>query len=419
MTPATPPAHLPRAFWLYWAGVSLTALGDAIVYVALPFLALLVGAGLTGAGAVGLVVLAGSLPRFLGPLLGGLADRLAPRGLLAFSAGIRGLTVLGVGLWGIFGTLPLAALLALAFVNGLLSTLAYTAGSALVPRLVAPEVLARANSLGSGALMGAPLIGYGLGGGLIHAFGAAGALLVGVPLILALCVAALALPPLPAAHSGGRPQPLADLREGLTVIRSSPLLLALLSMSFALNLALNVMNTRAPLHMAVQGRGAADYAIFEMLISGGVLLGIVLVTPLSARWSLDVLIGLGRWVLVAGTLGFVFVPIPVWWAGAAVFGIGLGLLEVAATTRSQQLTGLEVRGRVIGALLGVNAVGLSLGAGLAALPLPTPGLMLGLAAVLLGLALLWPAALSLNEKAQRLSASSSASANASSSSSQG
>ncbi len=411
--------RLPRVFWLYWAGVSLTALGDATVYVALPFLALTAGKGLTGAGAVGLVVLAGSLPRFLGPLLGGLADRLAPRGLLALSAGVRGLAVLGVGLWGLSGTLPLAALLALAFVNGLLPTLAYTAGSALVPRIVMPEALARANSLSSGALMGAPLLGYGLGGGLIHTFGPAGALLAGVPPILALSVAALALPHLPAAQEGGRPQPLADFRAGLLVIRSSPLLLALLSMSFTLNLMMNVMNTRAPVQMAVYGRGAADYAIFEMLISGGVLLGIVLVTPLSACTSLDVLIGLGRWVLVAGTLGFILVSIPAWWVGAAVFGTGLGLLEVAATTRSQQLVGQEVRGRLIGALLGINAVGLSLGAGLAALPLFTPRLMLGLTVLLLCLAPLWPVALRQQEKSQRLSASSSASANPSSSSSQG
>ncbi|CAM3354285.1 hypothetical protein DESA109040_09110 [Deinococcus saxicola] len=312
MTPATSPAPLPRAFWLYWAGVSLTALD-----------------------------------------------------------------------------------------------------------VVAPDALARANSLGSGAMMGAPLIGYGLGGGLIHALGALGALLVGVPLILALCAAALALPRLGAAQSGGRPQPLADFRAGLTVIRSSPLLLALLGMSFALNLMMNVMNTRAPLQMAVHGRGAADYAIFEILISGGVLLGIVLVTPLAARWSLDVLIGLGRWILVLGTVGFVFVPIPAWWAGAAVLGIGLGLLAVATTTRSQQLTGQQVRGRVIGALLGVNAVGLSLGAGLAALPLSTPRLMLGLTVLLLCLAPLWPVVLRQHEQSQRLRASSSASANPSSSSSQG
>ncbi|EYB68640.1 hypothetical protein DEIPH_ctg018orf0029 [Deinococcus phoenicis] len=392
MTSPTASPGLPRAFWTYGAGVTLTALGDATVSVALPFLALATPPG-GGAGAVGLVVLAGSLPRFLAPLLGGLADRLAPRGLLALSTGVRALAVAAAGLLVGAGLLPLAALLVLAFLNGLLSTLAYATGSALVPRLVAPHLLARANSLNSGALMGAPLLGYGLGGLLIHLFGAGGTLLVSAPLILGLALAALALPTLPGAGGGGRVQPLADFREGLGVIRRSPLLLALLGMSFALNLAMNVMNVRAPLHLTAFGRGAPDYAIFEMLISGGVLAGIALVTPLAGRWSLDVLIGAGRWVLVLGTLGFVFTPVPVWWGAAAVFGLGLGLLEVAATTRSQQLVPDGLRGRVVGALMGVNAVGLSLGAALAARPPGTPTLMLGLGLILALLALGWTAAL--------------------------
>jgi predicted PurR-regulated permease PerM len=92
---------------------------------------------------------------------------------------------------------------------------------------------------------------------------------------------------------------------------------------------------------------------------------------------------------------------------------------VASTTRAQHLTAPAVRGRVIGALLAVNAVGLSVGAGLAALPLPTPALMWGLTALLLGLLPLWPAALRRHERTQRLSASSSACVKASSSSSQG
>ncbi|GMA17333.1 MFS transporter [Deinococcus metallilatus] len=395
MTSTAPALRLPRAFWTYWAGVTLTALGDAAVYVALPFLALATHPA-EGAGAVGGVVLAGSLPRFLAPLLGGLADRLAPRGLLAFSAGLRALAVAVAGLLATNGTLPLAALLALAFLNGLLSTLAYATGSALVPRLVAPSLLARANSLNSGALMGAPLLGYGLGGLLIHLLGAGGTLLVSAPLILGLALATLALPAL--AGAGDRVQPLADLLEGLRVIRRSPLLLALLGMSFALNAAMNVMNVRAPLHMTALGRGAPDYAAFEMLISGGVLAGIALVTPLAARWSLDALIGGGRWVLVVGALGFVFTPVPVWWGAAVVFGLGLGLLEVAATTRSQQIVPDGLRGRVIGALMGVNALGLMLGAALAARPLGTPPLMLGLSGALALLALTWPLAIRANRR---------------------
>lgn len=389
MTTRPASAALPRSFWLYWSGLTGAALGDSAVSVALPFLALSAG---EGAGAVGLIVLFGSLPRFLAPLLGGLADRLPPRGLLALSAGLRALAVGVAGVWALTGTLPLAGLAALAFLNGLLSTLAYTAGAALVPRLIPAGLLARANSLGSGALMGAPLVGYGVGGVLVHLVGAGGTLLVGTPLILGLAAAALALPRLPGAAAGERVRPLRDALEGLRIVRGSPLLLALLGMSFALNLAMNVMNVRAPVHLSAFGRGAPDYAVFEMVIAGGVLVGIALVTPLAARRSLDTLIGAGRWVLGVGTLGFTFTAVPLWWASAAVFGLGLGLLEVAATTRSQQLVAPEVRGRVVGALMGVNAVGLTLGAVLAAWPLPTPALMLGLAALLAGLALVWPLA---------------------------
>lgn len=388
MTTSAPALRLPTSFWTYWAGLGATALGDSAVAVALPFLALALG---EGAGAVGLVVLCGSLPRFLAPLLGGLADRWPPRRLLALSAGGRALAVGVVGMLAAGGAAPLEVLAALAFVNGLLATLAYATGAALVPRLVPEALLARANSLNSGALMGAPLVGYGVGGLLVHALGAGATLLAAAPLVLGLALAAPALPRLGGA-SGGRVRPLHDLAEGLGVIRRSPLLLALLGMGFALNLALNVMNVRAPLHLSATGRGAPDYAVFETLLSGGVLAGIALVTPLAARRSLDALIGAGRWVVVVGTLGLSLGPVPAWWGSAAVFGVGLGLLEVAGLTRSQQLIPNGLRGRVVGAKLAVNAVGLVLGAALAAGPTGTGALMLALAALFAVLALTWAAA---------------------------
>ena len=390
MTATSPAFPLPRTFWTYLAGLVLTALGDAAVAIALPFLVLASGGG---AQDIGLVVLAGSLPRFLAPLLGGLADRLPTRPLLLWSGLGRATAVGLVGLVALGGPVPLLVTLALAFLNGLFATLTYTAGSALVPRVVPAARLVRANSLISGALMGMPLVGYGLGGLLVHLLGAAGTLLLSVPFILSLALAALTLPALRAAAHSSHIRPFQDFREGLDTLRGSPPLLGLLGMSFALNLALNVMNVRAPLHMAQHGRGAPDYAIFEMVISGSVLAGISLVTPLLTRFSLDSLIGAGRWVLVAGTLGFAFSPVAAWWAAAAVFGLGLGLVEVVATTRSQHLVPAEVRGRVVGSLMGVNAVGLSLGAGLAAGPLDTSRLMLGLGLTLALLALSWPLAL--------------------------
>lgn len=384
---------LPRSFWTYWLGLLASALGDAVVYVALPFLALgtLPPGSQRGAAAVGLVVLALSLPRFFAPLLGGLADRWPPRTLLSLGAVLRTAGVAGVGVLALRGGLNLNVVAGLAFILGLLTTLSFTAQSAMVPRLVAPHHLPRANSLTSAAMMGAPLIGYGLGGFGVAHWGAGASLLIGAALTALLLLGTLALPPMPSAASG-QLNLLDDLRLSLKVIRQNPLLMALFAMSFALNLSMNVTNVRAPLHMLAAGRGAADYSIFEMLISSGVLLGIALVGPLSARFSLDKLIGAGRLILVLGTAGFVFSGVRPWWAAAGVFGVGLGLLEVVATTRIQGLIPADLRGRVIGSVMAVNALGLTLGAGLAAQSLTTSTLMLALTAVLALLTLLWPLA---------------------------
>ncbi|MFC4454478.1 MFS transporter [Deinococcus sonorensis] len=394
MTTFTALPRLSVHFWRYWAGLLCTALGDAVVYIALPFLVLIPAhpAG-TATAQVGLVVLAGSLPRFLAPLLGLLADRLPPRTLLMLAGGLRALPALLAGLAALrSGTLPLWSLMLLAGLNGLLATVSYTAGSAMLPRLVPPALLPRANALVTGALQGGPLLGYGLGGALLALVGGGSALLLAAGLTLGLTLGALGLP-------GQRPQRQAT-PEGLGALFTaafrlyvrSPLLLALLAFSFLLNLLLNVMNVRAPVHMAVAGRGAPDYAVFEVLISGGMLLGVALMAALPGRLGLDRLIGGARWGVLAGLMGLLPDAVWSWWAGAAVFGLGLGVLEVAATTRIQGLVPDEVRGRVIGALMGVNAVGLLLGAGLAALPLPTATLLLGLLAALVGLALSWPLA---------------------------
>ena len=52
--------------------------------------------------------------------------------------------------------------------------------------------------------MGAPLVGYGLGGGLVHLLGAGGTLLLSAPAILGLLACALALPTLAGAAGAGR-----------------------------------------------------------------------------------------------------------------------------------------------------------------------------------------------------------------------
>ncbi|WP_019588106.1 MFS transporter [Deinococcus apachensis] len=391
MTAAWTSRPLSRSFLAYWSALSAGALGDAAVSVAVPFLALAVGGG---AASVGAVVLAGSLPRFLGPLYGLLADRHSPRLLLTLCSVVRGLGITLVGLLAFHLHVPLFALCLLAFLNGALATLTFTTGAALLPQLVPEHDLPRANSLLSAALMGAPLIGYGVGGGLVKLLGSGGTLLLAVPFILALA-AATPLLPLRRNHPGqpGRRQgALQDILTGLRLCLSHPVLRAVMLLSGLMNLALNVVNVRAPLAMTALGRGAPDYAVFEMLVALGALAGIAMVTPLSRRLGTDALINLGRLLVVPGLTLLAAAHLQGWWVGGAVLGLSLGLLEVAGMTRLQRTIPEEVRGRALGALLTSNAAGLSLGAALAGLNVPSTWLMPGLAVTLLLLGFVWPLA---------------------------
>ncbi|GHG07517.1 hypothetical protein GCM10017783_20040 [Deinococcus piscis] len=245
-------------------------------------------------------------------------------------------------------------LLALAAANALLNTLIFAAGSALVPRLVPDELLARANALNSGVMMGLPLVGLGLGGVLLGLLSPASVYLCAVPLLALAPLAAFFLPKLAAAEAR-KASVLGlwhDLRRGLRTIFGQTFLTASFGFSFGLNIGLNVMNARAPLALRSSGGDIHAYIVFEVLGAALVTLGLLPMLSAAAQ---------------------------AWWAGAVCFGVGLGLVSVATTTRSQQLVPTAERGRTMGALIGLNALGLTLGAALAASALSTPALMLGLA----------------------------------------
>ncbi len=386
MTSLPVPHPASRDFTLYLSGLAATAVGDAITFVALPFVVL---AGGGGQGALGAVVLAGSLPRFLAPLLGTLADRWPPRAVLGGSALLRALLLGFVALLALRGHAALPALAAFAFLNGLLVTLSFTAGSALTPRLVPEGALARANSLTSAALMGLPLVGYGLGGLLVKLLGSGETLLVGLPLYALSALAALALQPLTASGAHGAAGFWGQLRDGLLTVRARPLLMLMLLLGFSMNLTLNVVNVRAPLFMQGHAGGAGGYALFEGLLSGGALLGALAVGPLARRWSADTLIAVGRGACALAVAGLALPDARAWFVAAGLLGVSLGLMEVAATTRIQALAPRGALGRVMGVFLGLNALGLSLGAALGGAHLPSSALFTALAALLAALGALW------------------------------
>ena len=71
-----------------------------------------------------------------------------------------------------------------------------------------------------------------------------------------------------------------------------------------------------------------------MLISGGVLPGILLVAPLARRLTMNGVLSLGRWVVLAGSAALIPASVPAWWGAAAAFGVGLGLIRFQIESRT-------------------------------------------------------------------------------------
>lgn len=348
-----------KSFFLFWLGTCFTSLGSAIAYIALPFLVLHLG---HSPAALGTVFVLESLPRFFGPLLGTLADRLHLKTPLLFSGLLRAALFAVLGLLASSHHLSLIMIYLAAPLSGAIANFFYPASNVLLPQLVPESQLARANSFIQAAMMGLPLVGYGLAGALVAMLGADLTLLAAAPCFLVMFVAlGIRFPPRADTSAGT-----AALLEGiLSAVRQrmgNVLLAFMLLVTFLLNLSLNMLNVIMPVTMLGLGKGAAGYGLFETLVSLGTLAGIGLVAATSARLKPQRLMGVG-YVFMAG--GFVSLAVGGFgWSlvGGGIGGIGLGIVEVSAMTFMQLLIPGGMRGKIMGLSLSAGALGLMLGA---------------------------------------------------------
>lgn len=361
MTPTAPARLFSRAFTPYWLGVAGSALGDALVFVSLPFLVLRLG----GDGAsLATVVLLASVPRFAGPLLGALADRLPLRIPLLAGSVARAVLIGALALLALLGTAAPWVVELVAPANAFVALFTVSASNVALPRIVPAQRLAAANALMQAATMGAPLIGFGAGGALVAVLGPAVTLGLATPFLLSLA-AAMAVVRLAPGLTGESAGLVGELLSGARFLARRPSLAVLLLASLVLNASLNLLNVLMPLAMERNRHGAAGYGLFETLVSAGALAGILLVTLLSRRLATRHMVTLSQ-ALVA--LGFALLAggaLPRLLGAGAVIGAGLGLGEVAAVTLLQLTVPDGLRGKVLGLVMFANALGLTVGASVA------------------------------------------------------
>ncbi|WNI25290.1 MFS transporter [Streptomyces sp. ITFR-16] len=218
------PAHRDGNVLRWLGAYTASMIGDSVYYMALAWAAARTG----DASQTGLVLAAGSLPRALLLLGGGvLADRLGPRRVVVTSDTARCLVVLGLAGALLLTSPAVWMLIAVALVFGAADALFLPAVGALPPRITAASQLARVQGLRGLASRGANVLGAPLGGvavalgGPVLAFAAAGVLFaVSLPLLLAVRMTP------PAVRDTAEPAGTAwrELADGLRHIRRHPLL---------------------------------------------------------------------------------------------------------------------------------------------------------------------------------------------------
>jgi MFS family permease len=259
-----------RPFRLLFFGRTLSAVGDAIVPVALTFAVLKLGT----ATDLGIVLGAGSATRVVFLLAGGVwADRL-PRQLVmmgadAVRAAVQGLIALAF----FMGQIQLWELAVGSAVFGGASAFFNPASTGLLPSIVSAERLQEANAL-LGLTRGiTDVTGPAIAGVVVAAFGYGIVFAIDAASFVAsfVCLAAMRLPS--AIQRGERRSMLHDAREGLRVLLARKWLWAGCICDLVTNFTLAILFVLGPVVVKEHFNGAKDWGLVLTVGAVGGLVG--------------------------------------------------------------------------------------------------------------------------------------------------
>ncbi|WP_435599394.1 MFS transporter [Streptomyces anulatus] len=368
------PAHRDPNVLRWLGAYTASMVGDSIYFMALAWAAARTGS----ASGTGLVLAAGSIPRALLMLGGGvLADRLGPRRVVIGSDAARAVLVLGLAAVLVLTAPTVGVLVAVALLFGAVDALFLPAVGALPARISPPGQLARIQGLRGLAARGASIVGAPLGGvavaagGPVLAFATAGALFVlSLPLLLGLRTRPSAGPVRHGGKAAGdqqewtvteertlteertvteeRPTARQDLVDGLRYIRRHPLLGPLMIV-----IGLSELGFVGPLNLGLillseqRGWGAAGMGWIVAGFASGAA-GAALLIAVRGRvpraglvMCLTVLVG------ATGIAAVAQIPsVPLAAATAAVVGLFIGLAGALCGALVQTVADPAYLGRV-------------------------------------------------------------------------
>jgi MFS family permease len=363
----TTPLTVPP-FRRLWSANIVTVVGAQLTVVAVPAQIY----AITGSSAyVGLTGVFGLVPLVVFGLWGGaLADvfdrrtllRATTIGLIATSAAFWAQAALGLGnVW---------LLLSLFAVQQAFFAVNQPTRSAVLPRLLPPELLPAANALNSTVMQAGAIAGPLVGGALIPVLGYSALYLIDTCTLFATLWAVIALPRLPVEGAAGNAPGLRAVLDGFGYLRGHRLLL----MSFVVDIIAMVFGMPRALfpqvaHQSFHGpsQGGLAFALLFAGIPAGAVLGGVFSGWLSRvrRQGLAVVLAIVVWGLAMTAFGGAVGLAP--HARKTMLGVAVAALAVggaadmaSAAFRSSMLMGAAtdaVRGRLQGVFIVVVAGG--------------------------------------------------------------
>lgn len=338
-----------RNFRLYLAGATLSAIGTAMVPVALSFAVL--DAGLR-AGALGLVLAAQTIPTVALLLIGGvIGDRWSRRRVMIGSDALRCVAQVALALALIGGSHSLAMLVSLTALVGVGNAFFGPASSGFLVGIVDKESLSRANGkLRTGNAL-AMIIGPSAAGLIVVVVGPGWTLgLDGLSYAAsALCLALVVLRPDARATAAPRNRHVGrDLREGFQAFADRRWLWLVVGQFGLLNLiAIAPFRVIAPVLLATLPNGARAWGLLLGAVGAGALAGAIGATRWQPRRAL-----VAVELAVCSLLPLLFLlaagaPFAVLLAGGVAFGIGAAVLSVLTLTAIQREVPLDVLSRVM------------------------------------------------------------------------
>ena len=265
-------------FRLLWMGQTTSAIGDALIPVAIAFAVLHLGGD---AGGIGLVLAAFSVPRLIFILAGGVwADRLRRQRVMLTADVVRGAVEVGLTALLLSGRAELWHLATGAAIVGAASAFFVPAASGLIPEVTPPSFLQQGNALMSLSRSATGLIGPSVAGLLVATVGV-GWVFAADAATFAVSALSLLLLRVPRATQPAQRLPfLAELRAGWREVTSRSWLISAIAAFGVSNVCLGTFWVLGPVIAQRSLGGPTSWGLIVTAQAAGGLLGGVV----ALRW---------------------------------------------------------------------------------------------------------------------------------------